>query len=124
MEGGVFVRTPDGLLEGGEKVIVLIPVPVVFHGAPLRYLLGVRQRDPAMTSVIFVLDAAAHGGNGQHLHRVDRFSHVPAAAQGDVPGDTLLQVKGHIVFFRGGGKGALYRLFRRLRLYALEFEHS
>lgn len=66
---------------------MLVPLPVIAHGAALGGLGGVRRRD-AQTSV------HRPGGPVQQLHGVDGLAHVAAAPSGDKPGTSSSQVRG------------------------------
>ena len=78
VDGGVGVGAPHRLLVGGDDVVMLVPVPVIAHRAPLGKFLRPLHRHlpPARLGPV--------GRQGQHLDRIERLPHVPAAGPGDM----------------------------------------
>ena len=92
MTGGVRVGAADGLVEGGQQVIIVVSVPIGAEGAFLGDLFGVRQRQGE-------LSVLRDSRGKQHLHRVHGLAQVAAAG-----GRNIFQ---RPVFGNGGQRGAL-----------------
>ena len=88
VQRGVRVRAAQGLHERAEGVEMVVPLPVVAHGAALRGALRVLERD-------FHRAADARRGGKEQLHGIDGLAHVPAAALGDVFCHAVLKPDGH-----------------------------
>ena len=88
---------------------MVVPLPVVAHGAALGGAFGVGERDLHRA-------AAARRGGKEQLHGVDGLAHVPAAALRDVPLHAVLQMRLHALALaedahraRDGGEHLLRR---------------
>ena len=95
---------------------MLVPLPVIAHGAALGRLGGVRRRD-AQTSV------HRPGGLVQQLHSVDGLAHVAAAPGGDKPRHLLLPGQGQGTAAADNVQGPQHGGQRLLRRQGLELEH-
>ena len=86
-------QSSDGLLQGGDDIVVAVSVPVVAHGAALREALGVFQRDGQ--------DAVFHLPCGKkQLHRVQSLAYIAAAGGGNISHGLRLDMSREAVFFR------------------------
>ena len=104
MDGGVGVAAPDGLLQGGEEVVVGVPLPIVAHCAALGGLRGVGGGDAKLS----VLDL---GCLVEKFHRIEGLAHIAAAGSGDDGGDLLLPGEGQTALLRYDLKPPLHRRF-------------
>lgn len=68
----IRIRATDGFLQRRQQVVVLIPLPVISHGAALGQHLCIlrRQEQPSVPGL---------GGLIQQLHSVDSLADIPAA---------------------------------------------
>ena len=85
MQGRVRVRAAQGLHQGREDVEVLVPLPVIAHGAALGDGFGVGEGDDPV-----------FGGGEEKLHGVDGFSHIAPAGRGNVVEHAFLGREGHV----------------------------
>ena len=91
MYGRVRVGAPDGLLKGGEQVILAVAVPVIACRAALAYGFGVLKGEQQFS---FCLPGAVK----EQLHAVERLAHVTAAGVGDEFRHAWLGLPGKAVF--------------------------
>ena len=64
-------------MEGGQQIIIIVPIPIRPKGAFLCDRPGILQRQGQRI-------ALRHPGGKQHFHRVQRLPDVPAAPLGNV----------------------------------------
>ena len=100
MDRRVRVAAPDRLLEGREQVVVVVPLPVVAHGAALGDLLGVGQGDG---------EAPVRGLSRliEELHGVEALAHIAAAGGGDIGVHPLLHREGQLALLPHDAKSPL-----------------
>lgn len=84
-------------MKGGKDVVVGVAVPVIAHGAALAHLLYCVHANAA-PPVLY------RSGQHAHLHRVDGFAHVAAAAQGNGFHDAVFQLQRRLLFLLQNGK--------------------
>ena len=103
-------------MQGGQQIVVLVPLPVVAHGAALGRLLGVLGGDA---------QAAVHrpGGLVQQLHGVDGLAHVAAAPGGNEARHLRLPGQGQGAAAADDVQGPLHGGQRLLRRQGLELKH-
>ena len=115
--GRIRVGAPDGFLQGGQQIIVVVPIPVSPQGAFLGD--GFRVLQSQGQNTVFWLP-----GGEQHLHRVHGLAQVTAAGHGDVFQSPILGVRFQRCAALHIGNRPLYRLQRRLSRNLLELKHG
>ncbi|MPM81606.1 hypothetical protein SDC9_128662 [bioreactor metagenome] len=84
MKPCVRVGTADGFLQGGEDIVMAVPVPVIPHGRALGHHRSVLHGDDQLSLPPF-------GRAGQQLQSVDRLAHVTAAGRCDMLKNAFLK---------------------------------
>ena len=85
MHRSIGIGAADGFLQGGEKIIVLVALPVIPHGTALGGLFRILQRNDRPAG-------GCHSAQGTDLQRIGRFSYIPAAAGGNMGQRPLLHL--------------------------------
>ncbi len=117
VEGRVGVGAAQGFHQRGGDVIVVVPLPVIAHGAALSGALGVREGDG------YRVPRPLPGGE-EELHGVDGLAHVPAAGGGDVVDYPGLHRRGNPLPVFQEGNGPLYSRADFLGGDRLEFKNG
>lgn len=73
-------------MQGGEKIVVLIALPVIPHGTALSGLFRVLQRNDRPAG-------SGHRAQGTDLQRIGGLSHIPATAGSNVSQRPLLHLQ-------------------------------
>ena len=112
----VRVRAAQGLHQGAERVVVLVALPVVAHGAERRGSVRVRESER---------DAPVAAGRGreEQLHAVYSLADVPAAACGKALRHTRLAVVLYALQLGGGVHRSPHRRQDVIRGHGLELKH-
>ena len=94
-----------------------VAVPVIAHGAALAHLLYCVHANAA-PPVLY------RSGQHAHLHRVDGFAHVAAAAQGNGFHDAVFQLQRRLLFLLQNGKSPPNRRLDIGRIHRFELKNS